>query len=85
MASNIGGIFIGISLLINLILIILNSKETSMVRRNEDVIMEIYRSLDKSIIDLTKAHCDLLEDYQKEIENLKKKVDLMEQSVYNDT
>lgn len=87
MVTNTVATFIGLGVLFNLVVAFLNIKDINRAFSNQDVIIDIYRSLDKSLIDLTQAHCELLEDHcelKNQFEILQKKVDLLEQSVYNE-
>ena len=59
--------------------IFLTSRDMHIFAKNSDLMMDIYKSLDKSLLDLTVEVARLTE----ENEDLQKRVALLEHSVYN--
>ena len=90
---NLNGVMVVI-LFVSFVSAVISAWQTNDIKiltRNSELNLKAYNSLYQSITDIERNHADLLTAYveesvrlNEEIENLKKKVDFLEQSVYNE-
>lgn len=67
------------ALIVMVMLSVMTTLDMKVFAKNSDLLMEIYRSLDQSALDLAIEAARLTQ----ENENLKERVDLLEAAVYN--